>query len=438
MSRHNSIFPKGSTRALWALLIATPMAHASEDPVVPADDPARALIGEVNLSVVGWGAQSLGAASPSLYNFGQVLTSPELVRSSDTDPSDGVIPPLQPGEFNGSGFFVTDQLTSETVGIACGEFHTLLLKRDGSISARGWNPVGQTSIPASVGPAISIACGADHNLAVRPDGTVAAWGWNEHGQCNVPEDLRSVVAVAGGAFHSLALLRNGTVVAWGNNMRGQCDVPPDLTDVRAISAGALHSMALRTDGTVIVWGDNRFWQRQVPKELDRVIAICAGAYFNVALRDDGTVVAWGNNTSGQTAVPEDLVDVVEIAAGEFHALALKADQTVVAWGDNSYGCTIVPDQLGRVVAIAAGGYHSQALVQIAPPLRIAPVQPNARSLNIDINLPAGRRYRLEQSPDLESWSEHKTDVVVPGRMSLQVPRSTTSPNAFFRAILLTP
>lgn len=387
----------------------------------------------IRLSLVGWGIQSASSDTSERYNFGQVLNSPEsmflLQPSTPSQPDRSIEGTLRPA-------FTTDPLTAETVGVACGEFHTLLLKRDGSVEARGWNPAGQTSIPSDLGIVTQIACGADHNLALRADGSIAAWGWNDHEQCNVPYDLKDGVAIAGGGFHSLALLRDGTVRAWGSNLRGQCDVPPDLTDVTAIAAGALHSVALRRDGSVVAWGDNRFYQRKVPDELTNVRAIAAGGYFNLALRHDGTVVAWGDNTAKIRPIPPEVTRVVGIAAGSSHALALLEDQTVVAWGDNSFGSTSVPAGLQHVVAIAGGGFHSQALVQIAPPLLVREPSFITDTLELDLNLPAGRRYRLEKSTDLRNWSEHLESRVTPGRMTLYLPRKSGESSMFYRTTLL--
>ena len=64
-------------------------------------------------------------------------------------------------------------------------------------------------------------------LAASP-GAVVAWGWNPYGQTNVPAGLTDVTAVAAGSLHSLALKRDGTVVAWGDNSYGQTPVPADL------------------------------------------------------------------------------------------------------------------------------------------------------------------------------------------------------------------
>jgi hypothetical protein len=92
-----------------------------------------------------------------------------------------------------------------------------------------------------------MACGTYHALALRADGTVVAWGENESGQTNVPPDLAGVIAVAAGANHSLALKAGGSVVAWGRNQFGECAVPPGVSYAYAVAGGSQRSVALVDD-----------------------------------------------------------------------------------------------------------------------------------------------------------------------------------------------
>jgi alpha-tubulin suppressor-like RCC1 family protein len=64
----------------------------------------------------------------------------------------------------------------------------------------------------------AVAAGYFHSLALKRDGTVVAWGCGgstDSGQCGVPSGLSGVTAVAAGNVNSLALKGDGTVVAWG-------------------------------------------------------------------------------------------------------------------------------------------------------------------------------------------------------------------------------
>src|SRR5581483_1076474 len=84
------------------------------------------------------------------------------------------------------------------VAIACGYYHNLALKDDGTVWAWGadWgfqlgnDSENDTSYALQVFTAegtplnevVAIACGDSHNLVIRADGTVWAWGYNDNGE----------------------------------------------------------------------------------------------------------------------------------------------------------------------------------------------------------------------------------------------------------------
>lgn len=387
----------------------------------------------VTFAVTGWGALAtlddlatgFSPDQSQVINTPPILSLEEALRvatSKDSTPGAAGIPAGTPVNL--------DATTAHTIGVACGEFHTVLLKRDGSVVARGWNVAGQLDVPPGLTNAIAIACGSDHSLALRNDGSVVAWGDNRFNQSVVPADLPPVAGIAAGTAHSLALLNSGRVVGWGGDFLGQAKPPADLDQVEALAAGAFHSLALRTNGTVIAWGDNSAGQCTVPDSLRNVVQIAAGGQFSLALRRDGTVVGWGANQLGQATPPAELADVVSIAAGDYHALALKKDGTVTAWGDPTYSSTDVPSGLSNVVAIAAGGFHSEVLVQTLPVM--TRFQRLTDHVSADINLPAGTLYQIEFSTDLNRWALLKNGVALPGQMQLHEPFDGTHPQGFFR------
>lgn len=387
----------------------------------------------VTLSVMGWGAVADSEALNAGFslNLNQVVSTPSILTLDEiqkfglpagtTDSGSGV-PARNP--------VGADVTTAHTVGLACGEFHTVLLKRDGTVLARGWNIVGQLSVPSDLTNAIAIACGSDHSLAIRRDHTVVAWGDNRFGQSTVPDALKGAVAIAGGTAHSLALLADGHVVGWGDNFFHQSTPPETLRDATAIAAGAYHSLALRRDGTVVAWGENAAGQCDVPEGLNSVVQIAAGGRFSLALLRSGRVVAWGASEHNQTLIPENLTEVTSIAAGNYHALALKRDGSVVAWGDSTYSSTSVPAGLSNVVAIAAGGFHSEALVQVLPVL--SHFQRTSAGIRAAINLPAGTRYQMEASQDLRQWTILREGIAIPGELDVTESFNADVPHRFFR------
>jgi len=253
------------------------------------------------------------------------------------------------------------------VKVASGSYHSVALKRDGTVVAWGGNWLGQTTVPAAAqSGVVAIAAGSYHTVALKSDGTVVAWGYNGSGQTTLPAEAQSgVAAIAAGSYHTVALKSDGTVIAWGDDGYGQTTVPAEAqSGVAAIAAGATHTVALKSDGTVITWGNNDNGQTTVPAAAQSgVAAVAAGDYHTIALKSDGTVVSWGANWFGQTTVPTEAQSgVAAIAAGEGHSVALKSGGTVVAWGNNNLGQTTVSGAAqSGVAAIAAGGFHTLAL-----------------------------------------------------------------------------
>lgn len=254
---------------------------------------------------------------------------------------------------------------TDAKAIAAGSYHSIALKRDGTVVSwgDGWLEFpGVLAVPSGLKDVKAIAAGGGHNLALRTDGTVVAWGMNEYGQSSVPTGLNNVVAIAAGYYHSLALKADGTLVEWGYAVPTWPEDSP--TNVAAIADAYAHSVALLKNGTVIAFGNTGANQTAVPEGLTGVVAISASGNNSLALKADGTVVGWGG--SPPFPIPSDLGRVVAIASGESHSLAVKSDTTVAAW-DNGTGADTraqiaVPPGLSGVIAVAGGGEHSLALL----------------------------------------------------------------------------
>lgn len=281
----------------------------------------------------------------------------------------------------------------DVVRMAGGDFHSLALRRDGTVVAWGDPTDGQTTIPVNATNVVAVAAGATHSLALRLDGQVVGWGRNDFLQSTVPPAATNVVAISAGEGHSVALRQDGSVVIWGDRSLGQGSLPPQLGFVVAVAAGRNHTVALRNDGRVFAWGMNASGQASVPLLPTGIQAIAAGYLHNLALSHHGTVIAWGDNSAGQTDVPAELSKVVAIAAGELHSLALTSDGRVIAWGDGTYGQLDASLPTWHVVSIAAGYYHNLATV-LLPRLDVA-------FLSGTMVLSWEKPYMLQSSPELQ-------------------------------------
>ncbi|MDD6799145.1 MAG: hypothetical protein PUE85_01795 [Firmicutes bacterium] len=211
------------------------------------------------------------------------------------------------------------------------EFHTVGLKKDGTVVASGNNTYRQCAT-SGWSNIVAIAAGEWHTAAVRSDGTAVATGSNENRQCNVT-GWRKLVDIAAGRRHTVGLRSDGTVVACGSNDYGQCDVS-SWTDIIAIACGDTHTVGLKKDGTVVATGNAAFGRCSVSSWTD-IVAISAGDTHTVGLRSNGTVVMTGHPYSGTCGDVSSWTDVVAISAGSVCTMGLTSSGTILITGDGA-------------------------------------------------------------------------------------------------------
>jgi alpha-tubulin suppressor-like RCC1 family protein len=132
--------------------------------------------------------------------------------------------------------------------IACGNGFTLVLANDSTVWAWGDNYYGQlgdgtdldsypdtTSYSLQVGGGLtnvsSIAAGSYHSLAIKKDGTLWRWGYSRYDKATDEDkyfpapvqvnELTQIAAIGAGDWHSLAVKSDGSVYSWGFNWAGQ-------------------------------------------------------------------------------------------------------------------------------------------------------------------------------------------------------------------------
>jgi len=327
--------------------------------------------------------------------------------------------------------------------VAAGYEHSLFLKSDGTLWAMGDNLYGELgdgaifgySYPNTNSPeqsvasnVVAIATGEFHSLLLKSDGSLWAMGLNDEGQLgkgfsyynSIPAQIvaSNVTAIAAGSWHSLFLKSDGSLWAMGSGQWGQLgdgmtydfpfigtDIPEQIvvSNVTAIAAGGGHSLFLKSDGSLWAMGFNQWGQlgdgigtfdsdnsTNIPELIvaSNVTAIAAGQVHSLFLKSDGSLWAMGLNDWGQlgdgsayydsnscTNRPEQIVasNVTAIAAGYYHSLFLKSDGSLWAMGGNFFGqlgdgfsdsypfpSTNNPEQIvaGNVIAIAAAEDHS--------------------------------------------------------------------------------
>ena len=236
--------------------------------------------------------------------------------------------------------------------IACGAFHTVGLKADGTAVTTDKHDISEKHIWSNL---TAVSGGWDHIVGLKADGTaVAAWrSFVKCRECDV-EGWTDIVAVACGHYHTVGLKADGTAVATGKNRKGQCNVQ-NWTDIIAVACGRYHTVGLKADGTAVATGKSRKGWSNVQNWTD-IVAVACGVYHTVGLKADGTAVAMGDNFNGECDVKK-WTDIVAVACGHQHTVGLKSDGTVVVVGNNEDGQCNVEDWTD-IVAVACGCCHT--------------------------------------------------------------------------------
>lgn len=229
---------------------------------------------------------------------------------------------------------------------AAGRYHSVAIKTDGTLWTWGRNTsgeLGDNTIAHKSSPIQTVAgganwklvaCGRYHNLAIKTDGTLWTWGVNGNGQlgdntiAHKSSPAQTVAGganwkqVAGGDLFSVAIKTDGTLWGWGLNTFGNLgdDSRVDKsspvqtvaggTNWKQVAAGN-HTAAIKTDGTLWTWGYNFAGQL-------------------------------GDNTSGQNkSSPIQTIaggtDWKTVGGGGNHIAAIKTDGTLWTWGFNGAG-----------------------------------------------------------------------------------------------------
>jgi alpha-tubulin suppressor-like RCC1 family protein len=169
------------------------------------------------------------------------------------------------------------QIGTQFSSVVAGLLHNLAIKVDGSVWAWGANLQGQLGDVASTGSVwsmtqidglqdvVAVATGDYHSLALKRDGSVWAWGRNlgqlgdgtavNRGTPVRVLNLDEVVSIAADGFTSLAVKQDGSVWLWGRTSYTPVRIA-GLDNIAAIVARGGHALFLKKDGSVGGWGTN--------------------------------------------------------------------------------------------------------------------------------------------------------------------------------------
>ena len=296
--------------------------------------------------------------------------------------------------------------------IACGSNHTFILKTNGSLWCCGYNNYGQlglgnttnrtsfTQVTTNMNDdVIQVACGQSHTIIQKKDGTLWACGYNYYGQLGLGDTTdrttftrvanninNDVKQIACGDNHTFILKIDGSIWGCGYNYYGQLglnntnnktsftQVTPNINnDVKQIVCGSTHTFILKNDGSIWSCGYNYNGQLGLGDPANKTMflkvttninndvkQIACGEYHTFILKNDGSIWSCGYNNSGQLGLGDTTQrstftqvttninnDVKQIVCGSTHTFILKTNGTLWACGYNGYGQLGLNDTTNR-------------------------------------------------------------------------------------------
>lgn len=275
---------------------------------------------------------------------------------------------------------------SDIKQIACGQFHTVALKRNGSVWVVGYNASGQLGLNNTTSYYTSfkevttniyddvkqVSCGYNHSFILKKDGTVWACGTNGSGQLglnsttdkkvftkvttNINNDVKQVYCKYNQTF---VIKNDNSLWACGLNSSGQLGLGDTTnkttftkvtTDVKQVACGTNHVFVLKNDGTVYACGYNSYGQLGLGDSdertsltkvnIDNVKEIHCGEYHTAILKNDGSLWTCGLNNNGQLGAGDNTNRNVftQVVTGVKKMFCNHRQTFIVKNNDTLYGC----------------------------------------------------------------------------------------------------
>jgi alpha-tubulin suppressor-like RCC1 family protein len=283
--------------------------------------------------------------------------------------------------------------------LSAGQFHTCMLRSDGTIRCWGSNAFGQIgngtlvdqALPVNVlvapaGPpfdrALAVSCGVENSTcALRDDHTAWCWGENANGQLGdgtlvdaatpvqvMAQDgvaLTNIAEIVMGEQHACARMMDGTLQCWGLNSSGQLGDGTTTTrayPVEVLTAGGSPFVAADLTisvatmcawdpiGGLFCWGGNADGEVGDGSLMDRSLPVAIGVSpttsaamgwrTGCASVADGTAYCWGYGLDGSLG---DGTFVSRPQPGAVLAGGVALDHVVAVGSGDSTDCALRDD-----------------------------------------------------------------------------------------------
>ena len=298
--------------------------------------------------------------------------------------------------------------TNNIKSIYCGDYHTFILKNDGTLYGCGRNDYGQlglgdrvdrttfTQITTNIDNIKSVYCGGFFTLILKSDGTLWGTGYNGDGTLGLGDTTNryiftkitnDVKSASCGYYHSFILKNDGTLWGCGENAYGQLglgkttgdktiftQITTNTNDIKSVYCGGRFTLILKNDGTLWTCGHNGYGQlglgdtsdratfTQVTTNVDNIKSIYCGSYYcTFILKNDGTLWTCGHNNYGQlglgdtsyrttfTIISINTNGIKSVYCGYDHTLILKDNGALWVCGNNGYSQLGLGDKSNRYI-----------------------------------------------------------------------------------------
>ncbi len=287
-----------------------------------------------------------------------------------------------------------------------GLYHSMLLKKDGSLWATGENGFGQLGTgDNSYRPSFTevltnvkdVACGQNHTLALKNDGSLWVAGYNQSGQLGTSDNsdrnnfesvLENIIAIDAGQNHSVVISKDSILLVCGRNSNGQLGISNklDINEFRQVMeaktvAASPNGSFIISDGNLYAAGFNLYGQlgafnyeeqtifKKVTTGIDKV---CGGFTYTMAMTESGLFMVSGledyesrSESKGVSNITEKSdLEIRDMSAGLYHYLVVS-DSVLYGVGLNDMGQLGISEyntsdfvKIAENVSRAFTGYYS--------------------------------------------------------------------------------